>query len=526
MPRLPIPGEDSGNWGGILNDFLLVEHATDGSLKPNGTLAAKYTKPAQGIPRTDLDDDVKTALAKADAAANNAAPDATASTKGAILLTGDLAGTATHPLIAAGVVTGGSNGTIASGTITDDNIHATAGIAKSKLAPLSLVNSDIASGAAIAQSKVLNLTSDLTNKADVAHTHDDRYYTESETDTALALKLNTSQKGVANGVATLGSDNKIPSAQLPAIAINDTFTVASQSAMLALAAQRGDIAIRTDTNKSYVLSSDTSATLADWKELIASGQVTSVNTKTGAVTLLPSDIGAVTATVNGSAATSLAITTGVTASDVGALVAPTGTPTIGQVPTVSTVSPLALGWSTPSGGGASNYAPTIYNTGEATLPREAITSTVALTSGQLQLTYFTAQKSESSAYARFVTSNVAAMGITFAKVGLYSVNTSTNALTLVASTANTTSLGAAAYTPYKPAFSTPFVRTAGNRYAIGILFVGTTVPVIVGTAGEWTINSLPPRVCALLNSQSDLPASITDASLTSAPTRFYSDLSL
>jgi hypothetical protein len=30
------------------------------------------------------------------------------------------------------------------------------------------------------------------------------------------------QKGVANGLATLGSDNKIPSAQLPAIAITDT----------------------------------------------------------------------------------------------------------------------------------------------------------------------------------------------------------------------------------------------------------------------------------------------------------------
>ncbi len=33
MPRLPIPGNDSGTWGDILNQFLVVSHNTDGSLK-------------------------------------------------------------------------------------------------------------------------------------------------------------------------------------------------------------------------------------------------------------------------------------------------------------------------------------------------------------------------------------------------------------------------------------------------------------------------------------------------------------
>ncbi len=32
-PRLPIPGQDDGTWGQILNDFLLVGHNNDGSLK-------------------------------------------------------------------------------------------------------------------------------------------------------------------------------------------------------------------------------------------------------------------------------------------------------------------------------------------------------------------------------------------------------------------------------------------------------------------------------------------------------------
>ncbi len=41
MPRLPIPNADSGTWGDILNDFLSVEHNSDGSLKSTGSLATK-----------------------------------------------------------------------------------------------------------------------------------------------------------------------------------------------------------------------------------------------------------------------------------------------------------------------------------------------------------------------------------------------------------------------------------------------------------------------------------------------------
>src|SRR6185503_16695374 len=42
MSRLPTPGADSGTWGTVLNDFLSVEHASDGTLKirSDGTLSA------------------------------------------------------------------------------------------------------------------------------------------------------------------------------------------------------------------------------------------------------------------------------------------------------------------------------------------------------------------------------------------------------------------------------------------------------------------------------------------------------
>lgn len=41
MARLPIPGKDSGTWGQLLNNFLSVAHAADGSLTDTGVLATK-----------------------------------------------------------------------------------------------------------------------------------------------------------------------------------------------------------------------------------------------------------------------------------------------------------------------------------------------------------------------------------------------------------------------------------------------------------------------------------------------------
>lgn len=41
MARLPQPGADNGTWGGILNEFLGIEHNPDGTLKATGSLAGK-----------------------------------------------------------------------------------------------------------------------------------------------------------------------------------------------------------------------------------------------------------------------------------------------------------------------------------------------------------------------------------------------------------------------------------------------------------------------------------------------------
>jgi hypothetical protein len=44
MTRLPVPGEDDGAWGGILNNFLQVAHNADGSLKAASTIDSKASK--------------------------------------------------------------------------------------------------------------------------------------------------------------------------------------------------------------------------------------------------------------------------------------------------------------------------------------------------------------------------------------------------------------------------------------------------------------------------------------------------
>ena len=84
--------------------------------------------------------------------------------------------------------------------------------------------------------------------------------------TALGLGSSaTLAAGSANGVATLGADGLLPVSQLPPLAINQTFTVASQAAMLALTAERGDVAIRSDlAAAAYLLTADAPATLANW----------------------------------------------------------------------------------------------------------------------------------------------------------------------------------------------------------------------------------------------------------------------
>ncbi len=107
---------------------------------------------------------------------------------------------------------------------------------------------------------------------------------------ADSLRILLTEKGAANGVATLDGASKIPTSQLPALAITDTFVVNSQAAMLALVAQTGDVAIRTDISDIFIFTGTPSSTLSNWQQLATPAQaVSAVFGRTGAITATSGD---------------------------------------------------------------------------------------------------------------------------------------------------------------------------------------------------------------------------------------------
>jgi hypothetical protein len=97
-----------------------------------------------------------------------------------------------------------------------------------------------------------------------------------------------SEKGQPNGYVALDANSLIPNAYLPPLAITKPNVVGSQAAMLALVAEEGDVAIRTDINKNFILKAGGDPTaLADWLELLTpAAPVQTVNGQTGTVLLI------------------------------------------------------------------------------------------------------------------------------------------------------------------------------------------------------------------------------------------------
>ncbi|HSX06649.1 MAG TPA: glycosyl hydrolase family 28-related protein [Candidatus Saccharimonadia bacterium] len=308
--RLPVPGSDDNVWGDLLNQFLQTEHNTDGTLKirTDGTF---YTKPSSGVPATDLSAAVQGSLNNANAAAqisgdlggtsatprvaklqnvtlNASTPtngqvlnfnasanawvpgtvssmtvsDATTTTKGIVQLAGDLAGggaggssLASSPVVAAGVITGGAGGKIAAGTITDANIASSAAIAKSKLANLGIVDSDVA---AISESKITNLSTDL------------------------AATEKTANKGVANGYAGLDGSSLLPTANLPVVPITKIPTGTTGSTVVIGNDTRvvGAVQSSVATTKGDLLAATAASTVAR-QGIGADGQVLTADSSQG-----------------------------------------------------------------------------------------------------------------------------------------------------------------------------------------------------------------------------------------------------
>ena len=129
-------------------------------------------------------------------------------------------------------------------------------------------------------------------------------------DTAIADYIPLTQKGAANGVATLGADQKIPNEQLPDLAITDVIVLATKAAYdtyletTPTENKVGDAIVVTDYDgnghsKTFIITGvvaeDTTANPVvpahySVQEITAAGYVTSVAGKSGDVTLASSDL--------------------------------------------------------------------------------------------------------------------------------------------------------------------------------------------------------------------------------------------
>lgn len=95
----------------------------------------------------------------------------------------------------------------------------------------------------------------------------------------------------AGNVPVLDSNGKLVNSILPPLAITNTFVVNSEVEMLALVAEVGDIAIRTDLNQTFILQKEPASNLNNWvKILTPTDSVLSVNDQTGAVNLTGQNI--------------------------------------------------------------------------------------------------------------------------------------------------------------------------------------------------------------------------------------------
>ena len=187
-----------------------------------------------------------------------------------------------------------------SNSITNADINASAAIALSKLAtdPLARANHTGTQTAStisdfdtqVRTSKVTDLAAPTAsfsmNSQKITSLGTPTTSTDAATKAYADLMIPLTQKGVANGVAELDADGLVPVHHLPALSITTTQVVASQAAMLALTAQTGDVAVRTDVNKSFILTATPASTLGNWQELLTpTDAVLSVDGQTGAVNL-------------------------------------------------------------------------------------------------------------------------------------------------------------------------------------------------------------------------------------------------
>ena len=163
--------------------------------------------------------------------------------------------------------------------------------------------SDIRAGAVLGDTAVqpadLKATNDLDNytlSSNLATVATSGLYNDLISKPTLGTAADKNIGTTAGTIPILDNNGKLSSDVLPAIAVTDTFVAANEAAMLALSAQKGDVAVRTDESESYILVQEPASTKANWQKLLSPSSaviITSVNGHTGPiVTLDANDVNA------------------------------------------------------------------------------------------------------------------------------------------------------------------------------------------------------------------------------------------
>lgn len=284
MARLPVPGQDENTWGDILNEYLRQSHKADGSLKDNTVTSSTLASGAvdasavqndsitaakivdSTISEDKLDSALQAKVNGLDSTSdhgslsglgdddhpqyhNNTRGDARYYTKSQVdtqlagkVGTSDsrLTDARTPTAHAASHASAGSDplSPASIGAATDDDISdaLTAHTAASNPHPVYLTQSE--GDGRYAQTTDLDdyatetqLSDGLATKANTSHTHLISDVTNLQT--SLNGKLDASQRGAANGVASLDANVKVPAAQVPlslgAVTLTDGASVATNA---------------------------------------------------------------------------------------------------------------------------------------------------------------------------------------------------------------------------------------------------------------------------------------------------------
>jgi hypothetical protein len=171
-------------------------------------------------------------------------------------------------------------------------------------------------------------------------------------------------------------------------------------------------------------------------------------------------------------------------------------------------------------GQSSTFAETVFR------PQLAFNG-LTLVSGTITFSFFTPSFSLTVSQIAMNCGTTAASGLTLARMGLFTFNETT--ATLVAQTASDTTLFTTTRTQYARSFSTAaggfpssYTLQAGVRYGVGVICVGTTMPLIFGATPPFEILTLTPRLSGARSGQSDLG---TVSSLGTSSSILYARLS-